>query len=72
MLKCYVTTTIKYLLYGQHHDRCNDRYTNTGQYTESTSSDKLVGIFESLLEGADGEEGKVLLLLGVAYQIHVH
>jgi hypothetical protein len=36
-----------------------------------TYSYQLVGILKSTLEGADGEQGQILLLLRVSDQIHI-
>ena len=44
-----------YLFYSQHHDGGYDRYTYTRQHAESTGSDELIRILESLLECADGK-----------------
>ena len=61
-----------YLFDGKHHDGSYDGNSYTGQDTEGAGPNELVWVFESLLEGADGQEGEVLLLLGVADQVDVH
>lgn len=60
------------LLDGEHHDRSNDGNSDAREDPKCTGSDELVGIFQSLLEGADGEEGHVLLLFCVPDQIDVY
>ena len=59
------------LLYGYHHDWYNDGHTDTGENTEGTGPDQLVGILESFLEGADGEKSDVLLLLCIPHQVDI-
>ena len=61
-----------YLFDGKHHDGSYDGNSYTGQDTESAGPYELVWVLEPLLEGADGQEGEVLLLLGVADQVDVH
>ena len=38
---------------GEHHDGSNDGHSYTGENAESTGTYELVGVLESLLEGAD-------------------
>lgn len=65
-------TEIHYLFDREHHDGGDDGDTNAGQDAQGRAPDELIGVLQSFLEGGDGEEGQVLLLLSIPHQIHVH
>ena len=56
---------------GEHHDGDDDGDADGGEDAEGGGADELVGVLERALEGRDGEESDVLLLLGVAGQVDV-
>ena len=60
------------LLDGQHHHRGNDGDPDATEDAQRSSPDHLVGVLQGLLEGADREKGRILLLLGIAHEVHIH
>lgn len=63
---------LEYLLDGEHKDWSDDGDSDAGEDPQGGASDELVGVLEGFLEGGDGEESYILLLLSIAHQIHIH
>jgi hypothetical protein len=56
---------------GKHHYAPDHRHLNTAQNTEGHGSNERIGIIEVLLEGVDGKESKIGLLLCISQEIYV-